>query len=165
MVRAKRLLIVMLIFVGLTFSQGTDAVLSGTVTDPSGAAVPGVKITATNVKTGVATTTASNEAGVYLFAALPPGLYRVEAQHAGFRRFLYNDVLLEVGGRLSLNIALELGTTTETVEVTAQAETALGYVTASVGGMVAGRRLSELPIPARNALSPDFRFKHLGATL
>ena len=150
---AARLLFLSAILAGLTLGQGTDAVLSGTVTDPSGAAVPGVRVTATNVKTGVVTATTSNEAGVYLFAALPPGVYRLEAEHTGFRRFVYNEVVLEVGARLSINIPLELGATAETVEVTAQAETALGYVTASVGGMVAGRRLTELPIPARNALS------------
>lgn len=134
-------------------AQGIDAVLSGTVTDPSGAAVPGVRVSAENVRTGVVFTTTSNEAGVYLFAALPPGVYRITAEHTGFRRFVYNEVVLEVGARLSLNIPLELGTTAETVEVTAQAETALGYVTSSVGGMVAGRMVTDLPIPARNSLS------------
>lgn len=146
------------LFLSLTFilaaaGQGTDAVLSGTVTDPSGAAVPGAAVSATNVKTGVITSTTSNEAGVYLFAALPPGVYRVTAERAGFRKAVYNDVLLEVGARLNLNVQLEIGATTEVVEVTAQAETALGYVTATVGGMVAGQRLTDLPIPARNSLS------------
>ncbi|MCS7315273.1 MAG: TonB-dependent receptor [Bryobacterales bacterium] len=134
-------------------AQSTDAVLSGTVLDPSGAAVPGVTVIAENVKTGVASTVTSNEAGVYLFAALPPGTYRITVEHPGFRRFVYQGLVLEVGGRVQLNIPLELGPTAETVEVTAQAATPLGYVTSSVGGMVAGRQITDLPIPARNALS------------
>ncbi len=148
-----RTAIVLLAAVVCACAQSTDAVLSGNVSDPSGAAVPGAVVTVTNVKTGVVATTKTNEAGVYLFAALPPGLYRLEAEHPGFRRTVLSDVQLEVGARMSLNIQLEIGTPVETVEVSAQAETALGYVTASVGGMVAGQRLTDLPIPARNSLS------------
>ncbi len=133
-------------------AQTTDAVLSGSVLDPSGAALPTAGVAAENVKTGVVYRTVANESGVYLYPALPPGVYRVTAEVKGFRRLIYNDVVLEVGGRLTLNLELELGTLAESVEVRAEMESALGYATSSVGGVVSGQKVTDLPLTARNAL-------------
>jgi len=134
-------------------AQSTDAVLSGTVTDPSGSAVPQAVVAALNVKTGVAQQTATNQAGIYLFAALQPGVYRLTAEYAGFRKYVLNEVLLEVGARISLNLALEIGAVSESVEVVATAQTTLGYNTSSVGSVIGGQRLLDLPLVSRNALA------------
>lgn len=133
--------------------QGADAVLTGTATDPSGAAVPGAGITALHLATGVSQTAETNPSGIYVFPSLAPGVYRVTAEKQGFQTLRYDDVRLEVGGRLSLNLALQLGSLAETVEVRATSENLLGYDTASVGGMVTGHRVNELPLPARSALN------------
>jgi len=142
-----------LVCAGAAAAQSTDAVLSGTVTDPSGAVIAGAVVTARNVKTGVSNQTPANESGVYLFAALQPGVYRLTAEHSGFRKLILNDVALEIGARISVNMPLEVGAVAESVEISATAETSLGYVSSSVGGVVTGQRVTDLPVAARNALN------------
>src|SRR5258706_10918642 len=92
----------------LAFAQ-TDAMVSGNVTDPSGGNVVNVAVTAFNTGSGISTKATTNHAGVYVFAALPPGNYRVSAEHADFRKAVINDVILEVGARVTLNLSLQLG--------------------------------------------------------
>jgi protocatechuate 3,4-dioxygenase beta subunit len=67
------------------FFQTTNATISGTVTDPTGAAVPNVQIEAANTKTGIVFKTVSNEAGVYQFPSVQPGTYKLTAELPGFR--------------------------------------------------------------------------------
>ena len=67
------------------FAQTSNATLGGTVSDSTGALIPGVSITATNTQTGVVTTVISNEAGAYQFASLQPGSYKVSAELGGFK--------------------------------------------------------------------------------
>ncbi|MGH9657592.1 MAG: carboxypeptidase regulatory-like domain-containing protein, partial [Bryobacteraceae bacterium] len=130
-------------------AQSTDAALSGTITDPSAAPVPGVKVVAAHIETGVSTTVATNEAGVFVFAALPPGGYRISAEHSGFRKAVVNGVELEIGARLTLNLSLELGAVAESVEVSAEAGE-ISYSTATVGTVVTGRKILELPLAGRS---------------
>jgi hypothetical protein len=134
------------------FTQGTNASLSGTVTDPTRAVIPGVHVTAENVRTGVAATALTNEAGVFSFPSIQPGVYRVSGELPGFRKVVYNEVLLEVGARVNLNLQLEVAAAAQTVEVTAAVDTALALGTSSIGGMITGQKVQELPLPARNAL-------------
>jgi hypothetical protein len=133
--------------------QSAQATLSGTVADSSGGSMRAVKVVAENVATGVRSEASTNEAGVFVFPALQPGMYRVSAEQSGFRKLVYSNVALEVGARLQLNLTLAVGSVTEAVEVTAESENLLGYSTASVGGMLSGRQVLDLPLPARNALS------------
>src|SRR5260370_38476046 len=102
-------------------SSQPDATVSGTVTDPTGAPILSATVTALNTATGVVTTTQTNQAGVYEFAALSPGQYRFTAEHPGFRKAVISDVTLDVGSQLSVNIPLELGQTCEPVEVKGEA--------------------------------------------
>ena len=132
------------------WAQSTDASLSGTVTDPSGAPIANATVIAEHISTGVATTTKTNESGVYLFPALPPGIYRLTGEREGFRRFVYDKVELTISARVSLNMALELGATSESVEVKAQSDTELGYANSSVGSILTGRKLLELPLAGRS---------------
>jgi hypothetical protein len=134
-------------------AQSTDAVLSGTVADSTGAVIGGVAVVAENTATGVRARAVSNQSGVYTFPALQPGVYQVTAEHAGFRKLVYTGVALEVGARLQVNLTLQLGDVAESVEVTAESDNLLGYATASVGGVVSGQKVQDLPLPARNALS------------
>jgi hypothetical protein len=138
--------------IGILAAQGTDASLTGNVTDASGAIVPNATVTALNTKTGVATTTTSNNAGVYLFASLLPGDYRITAELSGFKKLVLNGTALRLGDRLNLNLTLEVGTTSDSVEVKADAETAISYVTTSVGGLVSGQKILDLPVASRNAM-------------
>src|SRR5262247_303226 len=78
------------------FAQTSNATLGGTVSDSTGAVVPGVTITADNTQTGVVTTVLSNEGGAYQFPNLQTGKYKVSAQLSGFRTQTYDEVELGV---------------------------------------------------------------------
>jgi hypothetical protein len=131
------------------FAQ-TDATVSGTITDPSGAHIVNATVTALNTSTGVATTSHTNDAGVYVFPALPPGTYRISAEHSGFRKTFLNDVVLAVGSQLTANLPLDIGQTTETVEVQA-AVTEVNASSATLGAVVESRKILELPLVGRSA--------------
>jgi hypothetical protein len=133
-------------------AQTTNATLSGTVVDPAGARVPNAQITAQNVQTGVLLTNITNDAGVYVFPSIQPGLYRLTAELAGFRKYVLNGVNVDVSARMTINIPLEVAATQETVEVSAPPESPLAASTASVGGVINGRLIQELPLPDRDSL-------------
>jgi hypothetical protein len=95
-------------------SQTTNASLYGSILDSSGAAVPKVNVTASNIKTGVALSTVSNDSGLYIFPSLLPGDYNVTAELAGFRKALAERIQLDVGSRISVDLKLEVGTAAET---------------------------------------------------
>src|SRR5262245_57372715 len=102
------------------WAQAT-AQISGTVKDPSGAVLPGVEITATQTGTGVARNTVSNETGSYVLANLALGPYRLEASLPGFRTYVQNGIVLEVNSSPAVNVTLEVGQITESVEGQANA--------------------------------------------
>jgi hypothetical protein len=135
------------------FAQFTSASLTGAVTDSSGAAVPGAAILAQETRTGINTRGVTNEEGLYSFPSLPVGRYRVSAEKTGFQKQLYNNIVLEVGGRLSLDFTLSPGQVVEVVEVRAELENVLGVTSTSVGGLVTGQKVLNLPIVSRDALS------------
>lgn len=139
-----------LLLFAVSASAQTDATVSGTVTDPSGAHVVNASVAADNTATGVSTTTQTNESGIYVFPALPPGTYRISAQHPGFRKVALPDVVLAVGSRLTANIALEIGQSSETVEVQATVNE-LNASSATIGTVVEERKILELPLVGRSA--------------
>jgi hypothetical protein len=150
---SRRLVCLLLWTIVLTsaaLAQTTEGTVSGTVTDPSGAHVEGAAVSAFNVGTGVSTSTVTNSAGVYVFASLPPGGYRVIATHPGFRRAVINNIELAVGSQISVNIGLELGQTSESVEVKAAA-TEVSVSSASIGSAMESRRILDLPLVGRSA--------------
>ena len=130
----------------------TDASVSGSITDPAGANVAGATVTALDTTTGVATPVTSNGAGVYTMPGLLPGKYTFTAEFAGFRKSVTEGVILETGSKLTLNMALELGANTQTVEVTAQASE-VTTTSSNVSTVVDGKRLLELPLNARSSYS------------
>src|SRR5206468_5484975 len=91
-----------------TFAQSSNATVSGTVVDSTGAVLPGVTITATNNATGVVTTVLSNESGAYNFASLLPGVYKISAELPGFQIQTYADVQLGNAAQVRLNFALRV---------------------------------------------------------
>src|SRR6516225_2873388 len=133
-------------------AQTTNASLSGTVVDPTGARIPSVQVTAQNTQTGVTLTNVTNEAGLYVFPSVQPGLYRLTAGLPGFRTYVLNDVTVAVAARMTITIPLELAGAQETVEVTAPPESPLSASTASVGSVINGRQIQELPLPDRDSL-------------
>jgi len=135
---------------GLAFSQTTNATLGGTVSDPSGALIPGVTISATNNATGITSTVLTNEAGTYQFASLQPGTYKVTAELPGFQTQLANNFTLGLGQQARLNFTLQVGAVSQTVEVSVAADTLLATTSSSVGTVLPESRLNDLPLGSRN---------------
>jgi hypothetical protein len=138
----------MLLAPTLAFSQ-TAATIVGDVTDPSGAAVPGVAIKITNEGTSALREVSTNEAGQYRVTPLNPGTYSVQAEAAGFKTQVRNGVILQVSAVLEIDFTLELGEVTETIEVTGAAPV-LQTEEASVGNVVTGKELERMPVNQRN---------------
>src|SRR5712692_4251591 len=102
-------------------AQQTTATLLGTVTDPSGAAVPGVAVQASNLGTNVVREATSDAGGAYSIPNLPPGNYRVRAANEGFQAARVESVTLQVEQAARLDLKLEVGNVTDTVNVSAAA--------------------------------------------
>src|SRR2546425_66472 len=112
--RALRLLLA----VGLlAYGQEITGNISGTVTDPTGAAVPAAKALVTNTLTGVERSTTTTVAGVFFFTALPTGDYRLTVEKEGFKRSETTGIHLSVNDKLSFPVVLSLGAVSESVTV------------------------------------------------
>src|SRR5207237_3536201 len=99
-----------------SFAQTERGNITGIVKDPSGGAVPGAEVTATHVSTNQPIRTVSTSACDYNLP-VPPGIYRVTVSAPGFKRYVHPDVNLATASTLRLDVALELGTVNESVEV------------------------------------------------
>src|SRR4029077_19335966 len=128
--------------------QGSTAQITGTVGDPSGAVLPGVDITATQTDTGLSRMTVSNETGAYVLPNLPVGPYRLEAALPGFRTFAQTGIVLQVNSNPGINITLQVGQVSETVEVQANAAMVETRST-GVGQVTENSRILELPLVGR----------------
>jgi hypothetical protein len=126
-------------------SQSTNASIYGTVRDASGSAVPKVAVTATNIKTGVALPTVTNDAGVYIFPSLLPGEYKISAEAAGFRKEIADHIQLDVTAKISVDLKLEIGSTSESVNVESTTSP-LEAVNSSVSNVVTLERVQGLPL-------------------
>ena len=118
---AKRIFALTLCLCGLLFSQSDRATVTGTVTDPTGAAVQNVIVSAIDVSTNVKTETRTSAEGVYTIPYMVLGTYRVSAEMQGFKRAVKTDVVLNSGATVRADLVLEIGTVSEHVEVKASA--------------------------------------------
>jgi hypothetical protein len=134
------------------FGQGANASLSGTVTDASGGVLPGVAVKATNNATGVVTPVVTNAAGVYTFASLPPGIYKLSAELAGFQTQTFTDLQLRSSAQVRLNVTLEVKKLEQQVEVSVSADTLLLESSSSVGLVLPEKKVVELPLVNNNVL-------------
>src|SRR5262249_20640086 len=135
-----------------SFAQSSNATLGGTVSDATGALIPGVSITATNTQTGIVTTVISNETGAYQFAALQPGSYKVSAELAGFQTESYNEVNLGISQQVRLNFTLRVGSVAQSVDVNVAADTLIATTSASVGSILPEYKVRDLPLINRNVM-------------
>jgi len=129
-------------------STGTGTI-TGFVTDPSQAMVPGVTITVTDLATGLQRTTITNENGVYVVPALPVGTYQVKAAMTGFKSYLQSGVIVNAESRVTVNIRLEVGQVVESVQVT-EAAPLVSTETGEVSTLVSGTQVLELALNGRN---------------
>jgi hypothetical protein len=130
---------------------GPTATLTGRVTDPSGAVIPGVKVEATHVETNVTFPSETNAEGLYNIPNLPPGTYRVILTKFAFRAIVKPEVELHVQDVISLNFSMEVGSVAESVTVEGGAP--LIQATPARGGDFLSNEVRDLPLVALNPLS------------
>jgi hypothetical protein len=133
-------------------AQQATAKIVGTITDPQGLVVTGVKITVTNMATNVATETTSDKGGFYQVLNLPIGRYRIVARHEGFRELEVLTAPLEINQSFRADLKLEVGTASERVLVEAQAA-GVETVNPTLGQSVTSRPIVNMPLNGRNVLS------------
>jgi len=126
--------------------------ISGAVVDASGAAIPDVAVTLTNTATGDKRTMQSDASGSYTFVNLVPGNYKMEAEKAGFKQFVRDQVVVEVQNSSRIDIPMQVGAVTQTVEVSAQTPL-LQPQTSDLGQVVESRTVNELPLNGRNPIA------------
>src|SRR5713226_4322503 len=132
-------------------AQNATGRITGAVTDPQGAAVPGAKVRVTNVSTNVHWDVATNADGAYQVLDLPIGSYKVAVEREGFAKIVTDTQALDINQTLRIDIRMKVGAITETVSVQAQAAQ-VETVNATLGGTVTGAPIQNLPLNGRNTL-------------
>jgi hypothetical protein len=140
------------LFSTLSFAQTGTTSVGGSVVDKTGAAISGAKVTVVNNSQALQRETQTDNSGEYRFLALPPGTYTLTVDKTGFRRFQQTSLELLVNVAVTRNVKLEVGTTSENVEVSAQAET-VNTTDASLGNAFSEVQVKQLPLESRNV--PD----------
>ncbi len=130
-----------------------NAAIQGTVTDPTGAIIPGATVTVTNQATGVSKTVQSSGNGFYRVSELPPGSYKVHAEMSGFASSDTENVQVAAEQPRGFNIQLKTGAVTQTVQVTAQSSPELQTENANVQGQITSQQLQSLPAFGRDPYS------------
>lgn len=130
----------------------TTTTLYGTVSDRSGGVIPSAQVTATNTGTNLSRTTQTNTEGAYRFEFMPIGTYTVEVSVTGFKKFVQKGITLDVNVMSRVDAQLEIGQSTEQVEVTANAP-AVNTDDAQIGRTVTNAEITTLPIVGRNVYS------------
>ena len=134
----------------LAFSQSDLGTISGFVKDPSGSTVPNAKVTVKN-QSGLERQATTNESGYYVLTSLPPGMYSISVESAGFKKFDSANNKLDPSATLAVDAQLTVGAATETVEVSATAQT-LQTESASVQRDVTRQQIDSLELNGRNPI-------------
>jgi Carboxypeptidase regulatory-like domain len=143
------------------FAQSGTTSLRGTVLDKTGAAVTGANVVLTNTSQALERQTKSNNSGAYEFVALPPGTYVLTVEASGFRKYEQKNLQLLVDSPGTADVTLDIGSTSDTVEVSAQAVN-LNTTDASLGNAFNENQIKQLPIESRNV--PDLLSLQAGVT-
>ncbi|MBV9081784.1 MAG: TonB-dependent receptor [Acidobacteriaceae bacterium] len=147
-------LFVTAVFAAVMPAQTVNAVISGTVTDPSKSPVPAAAVTIINADTGVMVWNGqTNDSGVYRAPNLPPGRYNVSVQAGGFKQQKVSAVQLAVDQRADVSFTLQVGEVAETVNVEGSSEGQLATDTSSLGNTITPSQVQDLPLPSRNVLN------------
>lgn len=126
-------------------AQALRGTLLGTITDTTGATVPGVTVTAIETRTNIARNTSTNESGNYVFTNLQDGLYRVEAELSGFNKMVRDGVPVKVNTTVRVDLLMQVGALAETVEVV-QTAPLLQTDRADTGRLLESKQVTEMPL-------------------
>ena len=139
------------------FAQQTTGTITGRITDPQRAAVPGVTVTATNTATGFTRTVVTDTEGTYRLAALPVGLYDMTAELTGFQTIERKELIVNVAQTIDVDLQLQVGAVAESITVTGESPL-IETSNSAVGAVVDVRRIESLPLNGR-------QFANLAATV
>ncbi len=140
-----RLPYLLLLLAASMFAQRDLGTITGTITDPQGAAVPSAKITITEDATGLVYEVQASAAGDYIRPLLKPGTYTVTAEAAGFRRVAQKNVVITGGDRVGVNPTLTVGDVTQSIEISAEAPL-LQTENTTLGANLSSKNLTQLPL-------------------
>ncbi len=148
----------LVILCGAAWAQDT-ASITGTVTDPSGAAVGGAKVSISNAEHGITRTATTNSDGDYLFSALPIGAYNLSVVAEGFKKYEAKNIVLRVADKARANVALTVGAVTTEVVVQGSEVAQVQTQSSDLGNTVSGKEVTQLELNGRDftqlvALSP-----------
>ena len=134
-----------------TQAQQATALIAGTVKDASGAVVAGAKVTLRNSGTDIARNATTNKDGDYLFTQVPIGAYELTVEQSGFDKYLHKGIKLEINQNARLDVALRVGASSQTVEVTGNV-TQVDTVSDTIGTSVIGETIQRAPLNGRDVL-------------
>jgi hypothetical protein len=134
------------------YAQNTYGSIAGVVQDSSGAAISGAEVTLTNTGTAEKRVQQSGSDGLYSFVNLLPATYRIDVEKPGFKRISRPDLIVEVGQGVRLDLTMQVGDVSQTVEVTGETPQ-LQAETSSIGQVVEERKANELPLNGRNVFN------------
>ncbi len=133
-----------------TSALAQTSTVRGTVTDSQEKAIAGASVTLTNQEKNFSRTQTTNVDGGFVFSAVPPGTYRFEAEAGGFKKIVMDEVRALIDTPTDVNVKLEVGNITETLNISAATEAPLNTSDASIGNAFESRRIEQLPLNARN---------------
>ena len=157
----------LVVFAAPALAQIDRGNLTGVVSDPSGGAVPNAALLLVNTGTSAERTEHSDSSGIYRFATLEPGAYRIEVESTGFKRLIRDEIRIQAGETTAVDVHLVLGQSAESVTVMAESPL-LHTESASLGNAVSGMTIQELPTVTRNPytfvqLSPGIQYTSTSA--
>src|SRR5438045_9053558 len=129
----------------LAQSTAANGAVEGTVSDSSGAVLPGVTITIASLDTGIERSVVTNDKGLYRAPLLPLGRYKVVAELQGFKKFEETDIRLSVGQTATVNATLAVGTVSETITVSSTDIPALDIARIDIGHTMSELEVHNLP--------------------
>jgi len=132
-------------------AQQATASVNGTVKDPSGAVVPGAKVTLRNLATNVARTAKTNKDGEYLFTLIPIGTYELMVEQSGFDKYVQSGIALQINQNARQDVTLKVGSTSQVIEVQGNT-TQVDTISATLGKVEDTQRIQDLPIVERDTM-------------
>ncbi len=133
-------------------AQSPQATISGIVTDPSGAVIPGVSVTAISLSTDHRTVAVTNDQGFFVLSQLPIGSYKVEAEISGFSKYIRTGITLTTAATVALDVKMEVGSVSNVITVTDEAPL-LQTRTSDVGQLLESKTVEDLPLGDRRTMN------------
>jgi hypothetical protein len=143
---------VLVLLATASLAQSGSSSVRGLVTDPQGSPVAGATVTLANSERNFSRSQTTNTDGNYLFKPVPAGIYRLEIESRGFKKSVVNTVQAQVDTAADIDVQLEVGNVSETVNIMSAGEAPINTTDATIGNTFDSRRISELPLNARNVV-------------